>query len=68
MEEHLNWKQDLKKSSKPKQSPHSNPTWLPDLLREFHKIIIANCSKRVRDAVDKNDNIMVGIGSHYVFL
>ena len=58
--EHKNWKEEVgKEKVVSKQSPHSNPNWLPDLKANCKRIIISNCSKRARDAVDADENITV---------
>ena len=56
---HKNWKEASKETKKVKHSTHSNPNWLQDLLREFDIVIVANLSKRSRDAVAANENVEV---------
>ena len=41
------------------QTVHTNPHWLADLVGKYHQTIIAKCSERVRDAVEKNEDIKV---------
>ena len=35
-------------------SPHLSPNWLKNLRDNFYELVISECSKKVRDAVDKN--------------
>ena len=56
---HKNWKEVSKEKRQVKQSPLTNPTWLQDLLRDFDTVIVANLSKRSRDAVATNENVEV---------
>ena len=54
--EHPDWKNELLKKGRSKSS-HSNPNWLHELQSEYKKIIIEDCSRRARDAVDRNEKI-----------
>ena len=44
------------KSSK-KNTVHTNPSWLQDLVGDFKSNVIDKCSKKVKDAVKANANI-----------
>ena len=58
--DHENWKIEIgKRSQNPKQTVHTNPSWLADLTGDFKQIIILKCSQRTRDAVDSDEIIQV---------
>ena len=38
---------------------HTNPNWCKTLRQNFKTLIVSNCCKRTRDAVEKNENIKV---------
>ena len=42
-----------------KDTPHTKPGWLENVLKNFHRIIVMQCSARTRWAVDMNEVIMV---------
>ena len=63
--DHKNWKEESKNEANVKMSPHSNPGWLQELKRDFEILIIANCCKRDRDAVNANEKILVFLVSSF---
>ena len=42
-----------------KDTPHTKPGWLENILKNFHKFIVMQCSARTRWAVDMNEVIKV---------
>ena len=40
---------------------HTNPNWCKTLRQNFKTLIVSNCCKRTRDAVEKNENIKVWV-------
>jgi hypothetical protein len=44
-----------------KETPHTQPGWLENLLKNFYKVIVQQCSVRTRKAFDKNEVIKVCI-------
>ena len=61
LEMHKDWKKAPKKSEEVKQSPHTNQTWLQDLVGDFDTIIVANLSQRAKDAVATNKSVEVKV-------
>ena len=51
----------LGRKSAPKKTltVHSNPNWKQDLKKNYKEIIIDNCTKPTRDAVEENEIIKV---------
>ena len=48
---------DEPKKSEVVSSPHMNPDWLKHLKRNFQSIVVDQCSKKVKDAVNENQKL-----------
>ena len=59
VEDHKDWKEVTKKPKAVKQSPHTNQSWLQDIVSNFDKIIVANLSQRAKSAVATNETVEV---------
>ena len=51
----------MSEESQPKHTPNNWPTWLTDLKRDFSVLIVNQCSRIVRGAVEKNEKIFYGL-------
>ena len=61
--EHPNWKVEVTGLEEENiNSPHTgaNRNWLPELIGNFHQIVIIKCSQKCQDAVQSNKAIDVG--------